>query len=226
MNVHAARSAGWSALTFVVLVIAITILQGPMPSATAKPADLALYVDVHRAGLLWAAWLTFPASAFFLWFIVGLREYLRQAPGRQEGLATFALIAGIVITAIAFIGAFLESAIAYAPPDLFQSNGFAALYAALVFSLYGLSFAPIAIFLFAAAHSMRRHASAPAWLAWLGYFAALCTAVATFSIFSTSPLLGPTGLASLAIGAIPATIWVVATGVVLIRTRETAVPGR
>ena len=50
---------------------------------------------------------------------------------------------------------------------------------AFYFTQGGLGYAPVAIFLFAAAHSMRRHEPAPAWLAWLGYLAAFGAAIAT-----------------------------------------------
>jgi len=217
-NVHAERSAGWSALSFAVIVIVATLPSLGFPPLGTSPANLAAYVDTHRAGLLWGAWLTFPAGAFFLWFVAGLRTYLQQGGGRQEGLPDYAFAAGILAVATALVQACLQSAFAYAPPDAFQANGLASLYYALLFMLNGLGFAPIAIFLFAAAHSMRRHASAPGWLAWLGYIAAAGAGLATLTIFFTNPALSPTGAAGAAIGALPALIWVIATGIVMIRT--------
>ena len=96
-NVHAERSAGWSVLCYVAVLVAVTLLTNGMPAIDTKTSDAALAIDAHRFSLLWGAWLTFPATAFFLWFLVGLRSYLRWAPGRQEGLPTFAMIAGIVM---------------------------------------------------------------------------------------------------------------------------------
>src|SRR5580692_11937679 len=98
-NVHAERSAGWSVLCYVAVLVIATILNGGMPGMDQKPSDAALAFDQHRFALLCAAWLTFPAVAFFLWFLVGLRTYLIAAPGRQEGLPPFALIAGVVMGA-------------------------------------------------------------------------------------------------------------------------------
>ena len=62
-----------------------------MPSMARTANRRGVAIDAHRFGLLCGAWLTFPAAAFFLWFLVGLRSYLSNAPGRQEGLPTFAL---------------------------------------------------------------------------------------------------------------------------------------
>jgi hypothetical protein len=221
-NVHAERSAGWSALCFVAVLVVSGLLTGSLPSIATKPADLALFFDMHRAGLLWGAWLTLPAAALFLWFLVGLRAYLRQAPGRQEGLPVFAMLAGVVIVAQTLVGAALQSALAYAPPEIFVSNGLAAAYVAMTFVQNGLGYAPIAIFLFAAAHSMRRHQSAPAWLAWLGYAAAVGSGLATLSIFFGNPFLAPQGAAALIFGPLLCLVWLIATGIVLVRTKTAA----
>src|SRR5581483_5232836 len=99
-NVHAERSAGWSVLCYVGVLIVATLLNGGMPSTHIKASDIALALDSHRFSLLLGAWLAFPADAFFLWFLVGFRSYLSHArEGRQEGLPTLAMIAGVVMVA-------------------------------------------------------------------------------------------------------------------------------
>ena len=69
---------------------------------------------------------------------------------------------------------------------------------------------------------MRRHRSAPQWLAWLGYLAAVGTAFATLSIFYTDPTMSPTGPGLGVLGALPSAIWLIATGIVLVRLRPPA----
>lgn len=221
-NVHAERSAGWSVLCYVGVLILATLLNYGMPSIDVKPTAAALLIDTRRFGLLMGAWLTFPAAGFFLWFLVGLRSYLRYAPGRQEGLPTFALGAGIVMVTLSLFAAALETAALYAPPDAFVHYGLAGAYDAFVFTQGGLGYAPVAIFLFAAAHSMRRHDSAPGWLAVLGYIAALGAAIATLSIFftSTDSFMAPGQMGPGVFGAIPAAIWLICTGAVLIQSRR------
>jgi hypothetical protein len=219
-NVHAERSAGWSVLCYVVLVNIATWIVSPLPSVALRPADVALLIDAHRSALLLNAWLTFPAAAFFLWFLVGLRSYLSNAPGRQEGLPSFAFAAGIVMVASSMWSAALLSAAVYAPADLFKANGLVGIYDAFVFMQGALGFAPVAIFLFAAAHSMRRHDRAPGWLASIGYLAALGAGFATLSIFFSSDLAMAPGQEGPGLfGAIPAGIWLIATGVVLIQSK-------
>jgi len=215
-NVYAERSAGWSVLCYVGVLIIATFVSNGLPSVLSRPADAALAIDTHRFGVLCGAWLSFPAAAFFLWFLVGLRSYLSHAPGRQEGLPTFALIAGVVMVTTSLIAAALLTAAAYVMPDAFTANGSAGVYGAFIFTQGALGYAPVSIFLFAAAHSMRRHDRAPAWLAFLGYFAALGAAVATLSIFSTGPFMSPGQSGPALFGAIPSAVWLVATGLVLI----------
>jgi hypothetical protein len=223
-NVHAERSAGWSALCFVAVLLIATFITSPLAPPTYDPAHLALLIDLNRSHLLLGAWLSFPAAAFFLWFLVGLRTYLAHAPGRPEGLPTFAFVAGIVMATQALLAACFETAVVFVRPEVFQANGMAGVYGAFIFTQEGLGYAPVAIFLFAAAHSMRRHHSAPPWLAWLGYLAALGCAYSTLSIFYADPsnLMSPVGPGPGLFGALPAAVWIVATGVVLIRTREPA----
>ncbi len=219
-NVHAERSGGWSVLCYVGILVLASFLTNGMPPLDLKPYDAALAIDQHRFSLLWGAWLTFPATAFFLWFLVGLRSYLRAAPGRQEGLPTFALIAGVVMVTTSLWAAMLQTAAVYLPPDTFTANGLAGVYDAFVFVQGSLGYAPVAIFLFASAHSMRRHDSAPRWLAILGYVAAFGAAVATLSIFFSYGAMAPGGPAPGIFGALPAAVWLIATGVVLIQNKR------
>jgi hypothetical protein len=219
-NVRAERSAGWSVLSYVAVLVVATFLNSGMPGMDVKPSDAALAFDQHRFALLLGAWLTFPAVAFLLWFLVGLRSYLTAAPGRQEGLPTFALIAGVVMAASSLWAACLQTAAVYFSPDAFAANGLTGIFDAFVFVQGGLGYAPVAIFLFAAAHSMRRHESAPRWLAMLGYFASVGATLATFSIFFSSGDMAPGGAGPGIVGALPAAAWLVATGIVLVQNKR------
>ena len=211
-------------LCFVVVLVISVALLGPMPDLGTSAAYQAAYFQAHHGALLWSAWLTFPAAAFFLWFLVGLRAYLRSAPGRQEGLPDFAFASGIVLVVLAFVGAFFQSAVVYPPPQAYVPNGLAAVYVAMIFTQSGLGWAPVAIFLFAASHSMRRHDSAPAGLALLGYFAAFTAGVASFSPFFNEPPLSPTGLTTELLGGVPGMLWLIGTGFTLLGIKESPAP--
>ena len=219
-NVHAERSAGWSAIAYVAVLTLATFLTNGLPAITYRTIDAALAIDAHRFGLLCGTWLVFPASAFFLWFLVGLRSYLRNAPGRQEGLPTFALIAGVVMIATSLVAASLLTAALYATPEAFKSHALTGIYDAFFFTQGGLGYAPVAIFLFAAAGSMRRHERAPDWLGWLGYLAAVGAVLATFSIFFSDGFMAIGGQGPGIFGALPSAVWLIATGCVMIRQNK------
>jgi hypothetical protein len=215
-NVHAERSAGWSVFCYVAVLVVATFFNGGLPPLGSRPDEMAIAIDTHHFNLLLGAWLTFPATGFFLWFLVGLRSYLGHAVGRQEGLPTFAFGSGLVLATTSLIAAALLVATVDASPDSIRPNGIAALYSAFVFIQGGLGYAPVSIFLFACAHSMRRHQRAPSWLAWLGYIAALGAAIGTLSIFLYDPFMALGGPGPGLFGALPAAIWLIATGVVLV----------
>jgi hypothetical protein len=223
-NVYAERSAGWSVLCYVAVVLVAMLLASPLPSPSLRAVDTALLIDSHRFGLALSAWLAFPASAFFLWFLVGLRSYLRYAPGRQEGLPTFALVAGVVMVASSLFAAALLTAAVSVPVDAFSSGRFVSIYDAFVFTQSGLGYAPAAIFLFAAAHSMRRHQSAPGWLALLGYVAAFGASIATLSVFFSDSMMAPGEQGPAFFGAVPTAIWLIATGLVLVQSKRGSPP--
>lgn len=207
-------------LCYVALLAVATFTTSPLAPPGNDPARLALLIEANRHNLLLAAWLSFPASAFFLWFLVGLRDYLRRGAGRQEGLPTLALIAGVVMITLELLAASLESILAYVSPEVFQAGGFAGIWSVFLFIQVGLGYAPASIFFFACAHSMRRHRSAPGWLAWLGYLAGVGAAIATLSIFSSDPTMAPTGAGPGLLGALPAAVWLIATGIVLASAKE------
>jgi hypothetical protein len=110
----------------------------------------------------------------------------------------------------------LLTAALYAAPDVFKAHGLAGIFDAFFFAQGGLGYAPVAIFIFAAAHSMRRHERAPEWLAWFGYLAAFGAAIATFAIFVTDGPMAPAQPGPGYVGAIPSAIWLIVTGLVLI----------
>jgi hypothetical protein len=224
-NVHSERSAGWSIFCFVALIAIATFITSPLPSPNLRATDIGLILEIHRTALLIGAWLTFPAAGFFLWFIVGVRSYLSHAPGRQEGLSMLALVSGVIMIALSILAACIESAVAYAPADVFQAFGLIGLYQLFAFLQTGIAFGPISIFCFAIAFSMRRHESAPEWLAWLGYVAAVGCAFGSLSIFFRDGFMSPTGSGPQDFGLLPAGAFLVCIGLELIKRRPDAVTG-
>ncbi len=65
----------------------------------------------------------------------------------------------------------------------------------------------IAVFAFAVAHSMRRHGSGPAWLAWLGYATALAEGVMSFGMFYPSGIPFGNATLGLLLGFVFFVVW-------------------
>lgn len=183
-NLHAQHSKGWSGLAFVVLLIVSIFLTGLPPTPGASNGAVENYLAGAHNGILISAWLAFPLGAFFLWFVVGQAAFLRRASAEDDGLPTYVLVAGTFVTAAAWIGSVLLTGLAYSPSS--DASSFVWTLQAYLNGAF-LSM-PLAILIFAAAHSMRRHGSGPPWLIWLGYSTALLQAVGTLGIFS------PTGM--------------------------------
>jgi hypothetical protein len=213
-NVHGERSGGYSAIAFVICAFLAGILPGQPPEPLSGSLAVAGWAATHHSTFLLGTWLNIPATAFFLWFLIALRAFLRQREALDEGLPTYALAAGITAAVFALAIAVFQGAIPLVSTA--DAGGLGGLYAAYV-STSAIAFAPLAVFLFASAHSMRRHASAPAGLAILGYLAALTAGVATFSMFVPSGAWSPVGLGTVLIGILPFAVWTIWTGLVIIR---------
>ncbi len=213
-DVRAEHSAGWAAIAYIIVVLIAGLLPGSPPPINAAPVDIAAWVTQHESALLFAAWLSFPGLSFFLWYIVGLRTHLMAAPGQNEGLGTYFMIAGVIAAAFALLNAFFQAVLGYRAPELSGAE-IRVLYDA--FALSGvLLFAPLAIYTYAASYSALRHHSFPRFFSWFGYLTAALLAISTLSIFfKDGPLRPNAGIVLIAL--LLYVLWTIWSGVVLIK---------
>ncbi len=215
-NVAVERSAGWSGIAFIIIVIVAAFLPGTPPPPDSPAATVGAFIDAHHSMWMLAAWLTFPSVAFFLWWLIQLRAYLRLVPQLDDGLPTYMLAGGVVAAAIVIIIATTQVVLGMRPSTDRSPQVIAMLYD--TFNAFGaMIFIPSAVVLFAASHSGRRHKSLPAALTYLGYLATLGSAISTLSIFSTSGFMAVGGIGTLVLGLLPFAIWVIWASTVLIR---------
>lgn len=219
-NVAVERSAGWSGIAFIIIVIVAAFLPGAPPPPDAPPATVGAFIDAHHAMWMLAAWLTFPAVAFFLWWLVQLRAYLRLVPQVDDGLPTYMLAGGVVAAAIVIVTATVQVVLGLRLSAERSPQIIGLLYDSFN-ALGAMVFIPSAVVVLGASHSGRRHQSFPPALAYLGYLATLGSAIATLSVFSTSGFMAIGGIGSLIIGLLPFAIWVIWTSVILIRAPRT-----
>jgi hypothetical protein len=215
-NVAVERSAGWSGIAFIVIVIVAAFLPGAPPPPDATAATVGAFIDAHHAMWMLAAWLTFPAVAFFLWWLVQLRAYLRLVPQVDDGLPTYMLAGGIVAAAIVLVAAIVQAVLGLRLSTDRGPQLISLLYD--TFSACGaFIFVPSVIVVLAASHSGRRHESLPSGLVYFGYLTAVGEVVATLSVFFTSGFMAIGGIGTVVLGLLPFAIWVIWASVVLIR---------
>lgn len=213
-SISAERSAGWSGLAFLVVVIMASALAGTPPGIGASPATIGMFLSAHHHMAMVANWLVFPAAFFFLWFAVGVRAHLAHAAATGDGLPLYALCGAIAAEAVSFASAGVMAMLLLTPvpgDDLPAWWTFYLMLAGPVIS------APTVLFVFATAHSMKRHGSASQGLALYGYLTALGLLVGTLSVFWASGPMSPSGWVTLVLGLGLFAIWIIATSIWLIR---------
>lgn len=213
-NVRVERSAGYAGIAFVIISVVGLFVYGVPPTVGTPAATLVDFVAGHRGTWLLAAWLTLPESAFFLWFLVQLRSFLRMVPGLDDGLPTYMMIAGVAAATMALVTATLQATLGFRPQDIGLGS------VRVLFDTYTMAsvfiFVPLTVMVFAASHSGRRHGTLPDWIVWLGYLSALGAAVKTLSLFFTHGAMQLGGLGSMLFGILPLMIWLLAVSWVLI----------
>ena len=213
---HALRSKGWAGLAFVFLIVASVILSGTPPNANASPTAIAAYLADHHQGLIVAGWLTFPTLAFFLWFVVGIAGYLRRMSANDEGLPAYAITSAVYTAVVAFVASLITTGLVFVPADVLAPRTLQFVWA--LSALVNGSFLAmgLAIFVFACAHSMRRHNSGPNWVVWLGYASATGDAIMSLGVFYPSGIAFNNVIVSLVLGFVLFAVWMIGASVTLI----------
>ncbi|MBV8067046.1 MAG: hypothetical protein JO113_03635, partial [Candidatus Eremiobacteraeota bacterium] len=139
-SAHVQRSAGWAILAYIAVLVSASFLTNGLPALNYRPTDAAVAIDSQRYGLLWGAWLTFPASAFFLWFLVGLRRYLSNGGADQEDMSMLAFASGIVMVAMSLVAATFLVTAAHATPAVFETHALSVIFDAFFFVQGGLGY--------------------------------------------------------------------------------------
>jgi hypothetical protein len=154
--------------------------------------------------------------AFFLWFIVGISGYLRRMATNDEGLPTYALVSGVYTTVVAFAGSLLGTTLAFVPPSVLDPRDLQVFWLLSAMANGAFIAMGLSVFVFACAHSMRRHNSGPGWLVWLGYLTAVGEAVMSFGMFYASGTTFNNTVVGLVLGFALFAIWMIGASMTLI----------
>jgi hypothetical protein len=102
-----ARVDGICGLLYVVLMIPAYVVG--YPDAPDSAAEVSSYFDTGRdAFVFFNGVLALFSTFFFLWFLGGLHRLLRRAEGQKGGLATVALVGGLVFITLSCVGYAVE----------------------------------------------------------------------------------------------------------------------
>jgi hypothetical protein len=215
-NVRVERSAGYAGIAFIIVVIIAAVLPGAPPTPDAPASDVAAFLDAHHSVWLLSGWLSLPATAFFLWFIVQLRAYLRLVPQLDDGLPTYLLTGGVASGALVLVLSLVQIVMGFRPSSELGLPIIHVLYD--VFNAGGaLIFLPTSIMTFAASQSGRRHNSLPGGLVIVGYIATIGAVISTLSVFVASGFFVMGGFGTFIFGLLPFAVWTIWTSIVLIR---------
>jgi hypothetical protein len=211
------RSAGWSGIAFILVTATAAFLPGIPPTPDAPAAEVGAYVDGHRVQWLIAAWAICPGIAFFYWWLVQVRAFLRLGAAADDGLPSYAFAGGVALGIVALQVALTQIVLGFQPSAALGAPVLTILWDA--FNGFGaLLFAPAAVLALAASHSGRRHASLPVPLVWWGYATAAGCELSTLSIFSRSGFTAMGGVGTFLLGLLPFSVWVIWLSAVLIRS--------
>ena len=177
-----------SGLVFVVLAVvgSILLFDGPSDSSPAKMT--AWYSSSSNRAHVNIGWVLSGLGLFALiWFVVALRERVREseaaAPEQGTFLSTVVLVGGTVYVAVAMVGIAVAGGIKTMSDDTYQHQVYSGVIHAAGDASYVLvvtAGAAMASLIFATAIAVRRYAILPRWVGWFGFVAGVA---AVFSLF-------------------------------------------
>jgi hypothetical protein len=173
------RWAPIAGITFVVLMVVGSMLIGDVPDPDAPVKQITAYLadGANHTRNLIGAYLSVIGSLAFLWFLVRLRNDIRNAEGGNSPLSNLAFAAGMAFAAVWTVSAAAFAALPYAievrnapitDPELVRV--LPALGRLLL--LHGGGFAGLLV-LVATSTAILQTSFLPRWLGWLGIAAAI-----------------------------------------------------
>jgi uncharacterized protein DUF4386 len=221
------RWASWAGIAGIVCyVIGIALfLVGGQPPDPANGEQFAAYAQ-RNANVFVAIALAFSTGfTLGLVFGLGLRDLIRSAGERFAPLANLFLVANVAALAVAYVGSIFLMATgmeASGKPDI---GALRALFDG-VGAAYGPGgIFPIVLLLATGSAGIQRSGVLPRWTATVGWVATVLNVIAIPSAFGGSDpnvFYSAGGLAPVALGLLPLSIWVVCVAVAILRQPASA----
>lgn len=216
---------GLASIIFQVLTYIVFIATSPpLSSVSIDDANkMLVFVKNWHFGYTTGLIIGFIGLALFIGFTAGLRTIAIAAAADREWLATTMFGAGIVLTAITYVG----GGLAVAANALANSNHADAAQVRLLFESVGIVggppwFVPTALFLGAAGSIAAVTKILPRWLALVGWIGSALTLIAAFSAYGASDpsaFWSPNGTVT-TLGVLPFWIWTLGASIVFLRRKR------
>lgn len=206
------RLSAWSGVAFVVLILASSFIAGEAaPTVKDSPEEVTSYLVDNHDALLIGNFLSSLAGVFFVVFLAGLYQRLRDMD-RQSGepWAFIGLIGAILLGVAATISQAGASVAILRAED---GTGAAAAFFDLSLMGYALTGVMLTIMLVGFSMAMARARTMPVWVIWLGYVGALVGLVGSASAGSSSETLGFIGFIAFLVFA----LWTLSVSVLMMR---------
>jgi hypothetical protein len=213
------RAQGAAGIAGMVTVVVGLVLPGAPPKTSDAVADVTHTLLDKRSEFLVSTYLVGIGCLFLLLFLGGLRAHL----GREDSFAGSAFGAGVVAVALVMTGSATFDGLAFSAAGMHDP----ALVRGLVdagnaqFAMAGLAWAALLV---ASSAAAGRTAALPRALRVLGHAAAALLVVTGLALAVDHGPLESGGALNL-LGTLPLIVWVVGTGVTMVRLRPAPGPG-
>ena len=203
-----ARAAAGAGLAFVAAnIIAGSVLPKP-PKATASAATLSRYLTEHHQRIQAASAVSALAALVLLVFVIGLRDRFADRLGARLTLA-----GGILLVAVALVGAMVQATVAQAS-DRMSGDAVVAAFA-IVNALFFIAPAFATVALLAGAVRGGADGALPNWLrAFGGVLAVFAAFEGVGQLVSTSDAISAMGF----VGFVAFVVWTACASLVLLRS--------
>lgn len=206
------RLTGWMGIMVALLLTASGMLGSGMRQYDASAATTINYFTHHSGRVLTVLDLQLINLVPFLLFVVGLRTILTRIDVEPAALSTLACVAGLVLVPVLLVWHAMPAATALAS----QAGDVGSVRTLLHLGgvLDDFATVPTGIFVGAASIVMLRGAYRPRWLPWFGLLAGVLSFVGSLDVLHPDGIISGVGH----IGFLGFALWLLATGISLIRT--------
>ena len=207
-------------IAWVVLLVIGNLVQTAPPNASDSAEKVTSYFVNHRSGILLGQYLVGLGAIVFVFFLMALANYFRQADGALRILPAAIVGAGLWTLAVGIVDGSITTALAY---GVAKEGGPAVVYAfwrLFVVAATWRGYTVAALFVAIAAAALRTR-SVPRWVGATATVLALAQMVRPLGLYAASGPFEPLGAFS-SISFLLDGVWVLAVSILFLRRPASA----